>query len=73
MNNIQKMENKAYRAYVKELRDIDLMEDTSFFEYVLTNRGRRNCIKGIRENAKFRVKYVGERSKYEALKNIRNY
>ena len=72
MNNIQKMENKAYKVYVKELRDIDLMEDTSFFEYILTNQGRRDCIKGIREIAKFRVKYIGERSKYEALKNIRN-
>ena len=72
MNNIQKMENKAYKVYVKELRDIDLMEDTSFFEYILTNQGRRDFIKGIREIAKFRVKYIGERSKYEALKNIKN-
>lgn len=72
MNNIQKMENKVYKTYIEGLRNVDLMEGSSFFEYILTNQGRRGCIKGIREMAKFRVKYIDKISKYEALKTIRS-
>lgn len=73
MNNIQKMENKAYKAYVeKELKSTYI--DNEFYNWVLSNNGRRCILKGIRKISKMRVETfkIGE-TKYDAARSQRDY
>lgn len=73
MNNIQKMENKAYKAYVKkELKSPYI--DTEFYNFTLSNEGRRCILKGIRKISKMRVEtFKKGETKYDAAKSQRDY
>lgn len=72
MNNIQKMENKAYKADLKIMKEV--LGDTKFYDYVSSSKGRRVCIRKIRQIAKFRT-YEAKRynTVYEALKDERDF
>lgn len=73
MNNIQKMENKAYKAYVKkELEAIDI--DVRYLNWALSKRGRRCILRGIRNISKIRIEdFKRNETKYEAARSQRDY
>lgn len=72
MNNIQKMENKAYKAYIKEVEANDMGK--RYCDWVKSNRGRSCIIKGIRGLARIRVAtFKMNETKYQATKKERDY
>lgn len=73
MNNIQKMENKAYKAYMKELR-YKFQEDNYVYKWALTKKGRRFTIRSIRATSRCRVDVIKDKPcMYVALKTFRDY
>lgn len=71
MNNIQKMENKAYKAYIKEVEANDM--EKRYCDWVKSNRGRSCIIKGIRGLARIRVATCKiNETKYQATKKERD-
>lgn len=74
MNNIQKMENKVYKAHIRELES-DLWEVEGFYyTWALSNEGRRNILRGIRGIAKAKIYHLGNsKTLYDSLKSQRDY
>lgn len=73
MNNIQKMENKAYKAYVKELK-YRYKEDSHHYKWALTGEGRKFTIRSIRASCRCRVDIIKDKPcMYVALKTFRDY
>ena len=65
------MENKAYKAYVKELQVKDILNKR--YNNVISNKGRRNTIKAIRRSSKVWTETIKVyQTKYEAIKDARD-